>query len=242
MPEYFSHDYDSREDEKIMDLMGVLGWAGYGQYWGIIELLYKNGGKMRAQYERIAFALNTHPDSIKKIIENFGLFIVKNGFFYSKSVNSRLKKRAEKSDKARASAYKRWENDDANALQSQSKRNAKKNSKVNKIKDNKETINKIPVFIEFKKYALEKKPNIDVLSLKLKYESWIENDWKDGNGNKITNWKSKLLNTIPYIKESIAATGRNIKSEMAPKDFGVPSPTAVPMPDSLKKRLDNIGK
>ena len=138
MPEYFSHDYDAREDEKIMDLMGVLGWAGYGQYWGIIELLYKNCGKMRTQYERIAFALNTHPDSIKEIVENFGLFIVKNGFFYSKSVNSRLKKRSEKSDMARANAYKRWNNRDANAMQSQCDVNAKKDSKVKDSKVNKE--------------------------------------------------------------------------------------------------------
>ena len=138
MAEYFSHDYDAREDEKIMDLMGVLGWAGYGQYWGVIELLYKNCGKMRTQYERIAFALNTHPDSIKEIVENFGLFIVKNGFFYSKSVNSRLKKRSEKSDIARANAYKRWDKVDANAMQSQSKRNAIKDSKVNNSKVNRE--------------------------------------------------------------------------------------------------------
>ena len=138
MAEYFSHDYDAREDEKIMDLMGVLGWAGYGQYWGVIELLYKNCGKMRTQYERIAFALNTHPDSIKEIVENFGLFIVKNGFFYSKSVNLRLKKRADKSDMARANAYKRWDKVDANAMQSQSKRNAIKDSKVNNSKVNRE--------------------------------------------------------------------------------------------------------
>ena len=158
MAEYFSHDYDAREDEKIMDLMGVLGWAGYGQYWGVIELLYKNCGKMRTQYERIAFALNTHPDSIKEIVENFGLFIVKNGFFYSKSVNSRLKKRSEKSDMARANAYKRWNNRDANAMQSQSNRNAKKDSKVKDSKVKKEV---------YRNFAHLSISNIEVEELKL---------------------------------------------------------------------------
>lgn len=33
-----------------------------------------------------------------------------------------------------------------------------------------------------------------------KYESWISAGWKDGNGNKISNWKLKLNNTIPYLK------------------------------------------
>jgi len=77
MPEYFSHDYDSREDGKIIDLMGEHGWGGYGLIWGLVELLYKNGGKMRTQYKRIAFALNAHPDIIEDIVENFGLFQVK---------------------------------------------------------------------------------------------------------------------------------------------------------------------
>jgi hypothetical protein len=36
---------------------------------------------------------------------------------------------------------------------------------------------------------------------KLKYDSWVINEWKDGNGNKIVNWKSKLNNTLPYIAE-----------------------------------------
>lgn len=61
--------------------------------------------------------------------------------------------------------------------------------------------NEIPELIEFEFYAIEKKPLVDLVDLKLKYESWIENDWKDGNGKSIKNWKSKLLNTLPYIKE-----------------------------------------
>ncbi len=45
--------------------------------------------------------------------------------------------------------------------------------------------------IDFKQYEF---------SLKSKYESWIENGWKDGNENKIKNWKSKIKNTIPFLK------------------------------------------
>ena len=37
-------------------------------------------------------------------------------------------------------------------------------------------------------------------SVEAKYNTWIENDWKDGNGNEIKNWKSKLRNTIPHLK------------------------------------------
>ncbi len=37
-------------------------------------------------------------------------------------------------------------------------------------------------------------------AVRSKYESWINADWKDGNGKEIKNWKSKLKNTIPHLK------------------------------------------
>ena len=58
---------------------------------------------------------------------------------------------------------------------------------------------KIPVFDDFLNHALLKEPLVDPNSVKLKYESWIENNWKDGNDNKIKNWKSKLTNTVQYL-------------------------------------------
>lgn len=71
------------------------------------------------------------------------------------------------------------------------------NNKPKKNKQKKEI--QIPAYEEFLKYALEKDSTIDKQNLKLKYQAWLENDWKDGFGNEIINWKSKLLNTIPHI-------------------------------------------
>lgn len=64
---------------------------------------------------------------------------------------------------------------------------------------NKKKIIEIPTFEDFKIYAIENKPEVCIKSLQLKYQSWVENEWKDGNNKKIVNWKSKLLNTLPYI-------------------------------------------
>jgi len=69
-------------------------------------------------------------------------------------------------------------------------------------KDKKRKDNIIPVFEEFLSYALQNKPNVNQIDLKFKYDSWIANDWKNGNDKKINNWKSALLNTLPYIKEN----------------------------------------
>ena len=70
-------------------------------------------------------------------------------------------------------------------------------SKVYKSKVN------IPDFSEFLKYALEKKPKVSQQDLKLKYDSWVTNDWKNGNDKKISNWRSALLNTLPFIKDGL---------------------------------------
>lgn len=89
------------------------------------------------------------------------------------------------------------------------KTEANKNDNVNvNVNDNK-NVNKIPTFEEFGKYAIEHKPNADKQDVKLKYEAWIQNDWKDGKNNKIINWKSKLLQTLPHIKETNNVTPIN---------------------------------
>ena len=59
----------------------------------------------------------------------------------------------------------------------------------------------IPLYNDFLNYAIEQKPKVNKSLVKLKYDSWIVNDWKDGNGKPIKNWKSKLNNTLPFIAE-----------------------------------------
>jgi hypothetical protein len=59
----------------------------------------------------------------------------------------------------------------------------------------------IPEFSEFLAYAVSQVPNVIQQEVKLKYDSWIVNDWKDGNDKKIVNWKSKLNNTLPFLKK-----------------------------------------
>lgn len=72
-------------------------------------------------------------------------------------------------------------------------------SKVeNTIEENKKNI---PEFFEFLIYAKEKEPCVLESALKNKYDAWIENNWRDGNDKPIKNWKSKLLQTMPYIEK-----------------------------------------
>ena len=72
---------------------------------------------------------------------------------------------------------------------------------ITKERITKKTTQSTPEFEEFKNFAVTHKSTIDLNALKLKYNSWVENGWKNGNNKPIKNWKSTLLNTIPYIKE-----------------------------------------
>jgi hypothetical protein len=76
---------------------------------------------------------------------------------------------------------------------------------IDKQYNNKQINNKqVPELSEFLEYAKTieiYKPTLEY-SIKSKYESWLDNKWKDGNGKSIKNWKVKLKNTLPYLAET----------------------------------------
>jgi hypothetical protein len=124
---------------------------GIGAYWCIVEMLYENDGILPTEYDRIAFELRADNNLIKSVINDFELFIVNGDTFYSESVNSRLKIRTNKSEKARENVAKRWDKYKGNTtvLQSNEVSNTIK-VKESKVKDRKEKkINNTDGFISF---------------------------------------------------------------------------------------------
>ena len=63
----------------------------------------------------------------------------------------------------------------------------------------------IPAYEEFREYALDKCSelnfNVPENSINAKYQSWKANGWRNGNGKKIKNWKTTILNTLPYLQQ-----------------------------------------
>lgn len=137
--EYFSHDYNTRSDEKVKLMIRRHGMAGYGIFWALVEDLYQNANALQLDCEGIASDYKTTEDVIRSIIFDFGLFKFQKSknIFSSDTVASRLEMRKEKSVRATKSAEYRWGNRNAIALQTQSEGNAikEKESKVNKSKE-----------------------------------------------------------------------------------------------------------
>lgn len=155
MKEYFPHDFNARNDRKLTKLKAYHKMTGLGVYWSIVEMLYEEKGKMLLG-DLMIFSdeLRTDPEIVESVIKDFELFQMDEKYFWSDSVNKRLKIREEKSVKAVEAAQKRWSNKpqqsernanasdlnanasktDANAYENECERNAikVKKSKVKK--------------------------------------------------------------------------------------------------------------
>ena len=125
---YFNHDSNARNDLKLIRLRSVGGFEFYGIYFALLELLFSEENKICIEdYDALAFGLQCDANKLKKVIEDFDLFVIEDDCFYSKRLNNHIEEINNKSIKAKENANKRCNN--ANAMQTQSDCNA---SKVNK--------------------------------------------------------------------------------------------------------------
>jgi hypothetical protein len=189
---YFSHDYNARNDIKIKKLISKHGFLGYGLYWALIEDLYNNANALPTDYECIAFDLKCNEDVLISIINDYELFTFDSGFFGSLSVQRRLNERNSKSDKARQSAFNRWNLSErnANALQTQCDSNAIKERKGKEKKVN------TPIKISFDKSLI-----FDKNEFKNSFPDWSKEKLKhyyeaaerySEEGNKYVNWAKAI--------------------------------------------------
>ena len=108
---YFSHDYNSANDVKVLFLRQQLGMEGYGIYWFLVENLAQAGGILPLNITPVlAMQMQTSEVKVKAVIEQFNLFILANDGFFSNRLNEHLGLRKKLSDKGKIGAAKRWNN------------------------------------------------------------------------------------------------------------------------------------
>ena len=111
---YFPHDFNARNDEKILKLYQHERLEGIGAFWLIIEMLYEAGGWLKLNYEDLCFSMRLGKNKIsllKKVVENYELFEKKENQFTNSRVLRTLNYIKEKSKKAKKSAKIRWDKD-----------------------------------------------------------------------------------------------------------------------------------
>ncbi len=133
---YFIHEVTAMQDPKIAAMMSAYGFAGYGMYWAIIELLTQEpthkisiAGKygirslaqiLNASLTNVEQTLTEREKSLAQFItdcvEEFGLFKSTNNQLYSESLNRRMEfideRRRQASEAGKRSAEIRSKNKD----------------------------------------------------------------------------------------------------------------------------------
>ena len=122
---YFSHDSNARNSEKLIRVRMDLGAAGYGIFFMILERLREETNYMSVKdYNIIAFDLRVDSSLVKKVIENYGLFVfTEDGkYFYSESFLNRMEfkdqKSIKRSEAGKKGAAARWGKEPDNLIDS----------------------------------------------------------------------------------------------------------------------------
>ena len=142
---WFPHDTTAFNDMKIESMTSVYGSEGYGFYWIIVETLsMEEGYKLSMQKKSVFGVLSRRTQStteqIKEFVDDcindFELFQSDGEYFWSESLQRRLKKRDDKSQKARELVNRRWNKEKKKADLSA------KNKSSNSLKESLEAFDK----------------------------------------------------------------------------------------------------
>jgi uncharacterized protein YdaU (DUF1376 family) len=182
-----------------------------GLYIRMLCAQHQHGGRIDTN------VLRTQCDSITNGSLVYSKFEHDDTGSYSLRLDEEMKKRREKGIKARESVNKRWKKDsfDSNTFVLRSENESEDEIEIKtqeekapeKPKTKKPEIPTESEFMAYYKSELSKEfPDLD-FSIKTKYETWVDAGWKDGHGNKITNWKLKMKNTITHLKAKFNPNG-----------------------------------
>jgi hypothetical protein len=110
---FFNHDSNARNDIRVIKLRAKLGYEGYGIFWAVLELLFSEENKLCIEdYETLSYGLQCDANKLKQVIEDFDLFVVEDNCFYSRRLYEHIEEINLKSQKAKESINKRWNNTD----------------------------------------------------------------------------------------------------------------------------------
>lgn len=110
---YFSHDYNARNDEKILELRSNFGSEGYGIFWMIIETMAENenAGIKSSLIGGLSLGYGVTKDKLIEVINcclSVELLYEKEGYYYSKRLSSHKEFRSELSRNGTIGAQKKW--------------------------------------------------------------------------------------------------------------------------------------
>lgn len=197
---YFSHDSNASQDPKIMVIKSVYGWQGVGWFWRIIELL-RNDPDFTFPLEKLQIIalskeLDTNIEMLQKYLQTcfeVRLFVQKDGFLYSQSLNRRMEvwesKRRLLSDRGAKGADARWHKQclsNAKPMLTDGKERKVEESRVKEKKEERESRFAPPSPLEVTSYFEELQHPLEAERFTDYYTS---NGWRVGR-SKMKDWRA----------------------------------------------------
>lgn len=135
---WFKHDYNARNDEKILELRSVYGAEGYGVFWMLVESMAEteNGGLKASLIGGLSLGYGVAKERLKEIVKyclEIELLYEKDGLYF----NGRLLKHKEDrkifSESGKNGAKIRWKNRGAiRGVNAEERRGEEKREEYNK--------------------------------------------------------------------------------------------------------------
>lgn len=157
---YFSHDYNARDDEKIMNMLSEMWLEWYWLYWTLIEVLAQNKWKINLDSTKwLWYKLRCDNKLITQLLYSYDLFVIdeENWIFYNKRLLEHFEKRDKdkerKSEAGKKWMAKRWGKDNSVITENNTVITNDNKGKESKVKENKVNIKKK----EFEKNSFEYK-------------------------------------------------------------------------------------
>ena len=232
---YFNHDSIARNDYRIIKMRSKLGMESYGIFWAVLEMLFTEENKLCIEdYDSLAFGLQCDAKVLKQVIEDFDLFVVEDGCFYSRRLNNHIEDINNKSNKAKESINKRWNN--TNVIRTYNDSNTSKvNKSISKVKKSKSIEERI---IDFNK-SIQSIEGISDEDKENFFLYWTE---KNKSGSKFRAEMEKTF-SIPLRLKRWSSNNFNKQKSRFPDYFD--SLLMKRMDDSSKKEyeqhLKNLG-
>lgn len=106
---YFRHEYNARNDPKLVKIKMKLGVEGIGIYWCLIEYLYEQKGFLSVEdIETFAYNERIDEEKVHQVIELAKFQYDESMGYYSNGVLDRIVKREEFCLAQKNKANKRW--------------------------------------------------------------------------------------------------------------------------------------
>jgi hypothetical protein len=102
---WFKWDENASHDLKIMNLIRIEGYEGYGLFIATTEVLHRYNGY--ADLPTIQYSLNYSGDKLWNVLTSYYLFEEEDGIFSNARILQQLADRAKASEKARLAVSKR---------------------------------------------------------------------------------------------------------------------------------------